>query len=229
MTIEITDNGKAKKYHLKEPGTLTIADYRLLKAEPLDDALKEGEQLHELLRRLTKIPKTRLRRIPVGVYMHMLDKMADHIEEIGKASQAAEASDPATSFEFDGTTYAIPQDLEAETTYGQWEDLHNVLLPQAGTSEADIFKAVCAGLCMPVGAEYTADQVRANLAKFDDLPIATAMAVTAFFFGSSKQFRDDISRSLIRSLTLKLRKPEQGPTSTQSATAPTSALSRPQS
>ena len=229
MTIEITDNGKVRAYHLKEPGQLTVADYRLLKSEPLDDALDERERLIELMKRLTGIPKTHLRRIPMGTFATMLDKMSDHVEQLGKDVEASEAADPSTTFEFNGATYAVPQDLEAETSYGQWEDLHNVLIPQAGTNEADIMKAVCAGLCMPEGEEYSGAHVRANLEAFEELPIATALAVCAFFFGSSNLFRKDISRSILRSLTLKLHKQEPGSTPTPSDTAHTLDLSQPQS
>ena len=229
MTIEITDNGKGRKYHLKEPGQLTVADYRLLKSEPLDDALDERERLVELMKRLTKIPKTHLRRIPMGTFATMLDKMSDHVEQLGKDVEASEAADPSTTFEFNGATYAVPQDLEAETSYGQWGDLQNVLIPQAGTNEADIIKAVCAGLCMPEGEEYTAAHVQANLEAFDELPIATALAVCAFFFGSSKQFRTDISRSILHSLTLRLHKQGQELTPTPSDTGHILGLSQPQS
>jgi hypothetical protein len=225
MTIEITDNGKVRTYHLKEPGTLTVADYRILKAEPLDDTTDERERLVEMVKRLTGIPKTHLRRIPLGTFGTMLDTMAEHVEQLGKDIAASEAADPSTTFDFDGTTYTVPQNLEAETSYGQWEDLHNVLLPQAGTNEADIIKAVCAGLCMPEGEEYNGAHVRANLEAFEDLPIATALAVCAFFFASSKRFRNDISRSILHSLTLKLPKEGPVPNATANATVPTQDLS----
>jgi hypothetical protein len=221
MTIEITDNGKAKQYHLKEPGTLTVADYRLLKAEPLDDALDERERLVELLKRLTGIPKTHLRRIPMAQFTAMLDTMATHVEQLGKDQAAANATDPATTFEFRGTTYTVPQDIEAQTVYGQWEDLHNVLIPQAGTSEADIAKAICAAMCLPEGVEYSGTVVKQSMQDFEALPVSTALAVSAFFFGSSKRFTSDTSRSILHSQISKLRSIAQGRKPSQNATAPT--------
>jgi hypothetical protein len=229
MTIEITDNGKSRKYHLKEPGQLTVADYRLLKAEPLDDTLDERERLVELMKRLTGIPKTHLRRIPMAQFTAMLDTMATHVEQIGKDQAAADTTDPATTFEFQGTAYTVPQDIEADTVYGQWEDLHNVLIPQAGTSEADIAKAICAAMCMPEGVEYSGAVVKESMEAFDDLPVSTALAVSAFFFASSKRFSTDTSRSILHSQILKLRKLAQEQTPSQTATEPTPAYTALQS
>ena len=205
MTIDIIDNGKAKQYHLKEPGQLTVADYRLLKAEPLDDALDERERLVELLKRLTGIPKTHLRRIPMVQFTAMLDTMAIHVEQLGKDIAAADATDPATTFTFQGTTYTVPQDIEAQTVYGQWEDLHNVLIPQAGTSEADIAKAICAAMCLPEGVEYSGTVVKQSVQTFEALPVSTALAVSAFFFASNKRFSTDTSRCILHSQISKLR------------------------
>ena len=227
MTIEITDNGKAKQYHLKEPGTLTVADYRLLKAEPLDDALDERERLVELLKRLTGIPKTHLRRIPMAQFTAMLDTMAIHVEQLGKDIAAADASDPATTFEFKGTTYTVPQDIEADTVYGQWEDLHNVLIPQAGTSEADIAKAICAAMCLPEGMEYSGAVVKQSMEDFEALPVSIALAVSAFFFASNKRFSKDTSRCILHSQISKLHKHAQERTPSLKGTEPTPGYTEP--
>jgi hypothetical protein len=71
--------------------------------------------------------------------------------------------------------------------------------------EADIFQAVCAALCLPEGTEYDGSTVMARMEAFNDLPIQTAMLVSAFFFDKSETFRSAIARCTTTFLTSKLQ------------------------
>ena len=215
MTIEVNDNGKVRSYTLKEPHEWTISDYRKLKAAPVADLKEDRERLIEMVKASTGIPKAHLRRIPIATFNDLMSVMADVVEHIGQGLKDAE-QDPAETFKFEGKTYAVPQDLESGSTYGQWEDFNNVLLPQAGEDEASVWKATCAAFCLPEGDEYTTGGVLGRMKDFERLPITTAMAVSAFFFASSSEYNRAISRftsSFLNSLLPK-NEPEHKPSGT---------------
>lgn len=216
MTIEVNDNGKVRSYTLKEPHEWTVSDYRKLKAAPVADLKEDRERLIEMVKASTGIPKAHLRRIPISTFNELLNVMADVVEHIGQGLKDAE-QDPADTFTFEGKTYTVPRDLESASTYGQWEDFNNVLLPQAGEDEASVWKATCAAFCLPEGDEYTTGGVLGRMKDFERLPITTAMAVSAFFFASSSEYNKAIARYTSHFLNSLL--PKQGPELTPSGTA----------
>lgn len=217
MTIEVNDNGKVRSYTLKEPHEWTISDYRKLKAAPVADLKEDRERLIEMVKASTGIPKAHLRLLKLSELSRLVSTMADIMEMIGEELKKAEAEqEPADTFTFKGKTYTVPRDLESASTYGQWEDFNNVLLPQAGEDEASVWKATCAAFCLPEGDKYTTGGVLGRMKDFERLPITTAMAVSAFFFASSSEYNRAIGRFTSHFLNSLLPKnePERKPSGT---------------
>ena len=145
--------------------------------------------------------------------------MVGTLDDIAKAREAAERAAPK-SFAFDGVTYIVPQNIEAELTFGQWESLTKVMIPQC-TSDAESYAAVIAATCMPEGEEFDGAKMAQRKALFMGLPLRTAFDVCAFFFDNSEQLRSVISliaKAAQRSL---LHKVEQALTSSSTSTVPT--------
>jgi hypothetical protein len=207
MTIEVQDGDKLRTYTLKPFGEVTIADWRKLGQLGDLEGLEARDKLVEVVKALTGIPMTKLRRVPAKQMEQLLDMAGDIMAAVALQRENTEV--PA-SFTLHGVTYTVPQDVEGGTTFGQYEDLNNVLMPKCEV-EADIFQAVCAALCLPEGTEYDGSTVMARMEAFNDLPIQTAMLVSAFFFDRSETFRSAVDRCTKTFLTLRLQALEPTP------------------
>lgn len=219
MIFNVTDtNGKSKAYRLKPLDDMTLRDYATLTTPQLAEGMDGYKALLELASRHTTIPRKALDRMPARDVRLMLAKMAEALDEIAKAREEAEASHPGKSFEFKGTTYIIPQNIEAELTFGQYESLDKVLLPQC-KSEAEGYACVLAVTCLPDGETFDAAKINERMELFLDLPARTAFGVCSFFTETSEQLRDVFSLIVSNARRSLLQWLEQGLKSTLSTTA----------
>lgn len=217
-SIGITDaNGKRKVYRVKPFEELTIADWRALTV-PSIEAEDAASMTIELVSRHCTIPKAVLRKMPYNEVSRLLDAMSANVDRLAKERTKAEQALDITTFTFDGVTYTVPQDVEQDATFGQWEDLNKVLLPKCET-DADMHAAICACLCTPQGEAYDGAKVMDRMASFERLPIAIALKVYAFFFANSERFRSDTLRCLSRMMTSRLHSEGQALNDTLSVTA----------
>jgi len=205
MDIKVKDGNKTRRYKLKPFDALTIADWRKVQTVEIFDKDKQRDNLIAIAKALTGIPMHSLRRLPFGELERLLDAVATVVM---KAAETREAQAmPPTSFVLHGVTYIVPQSIERDTVWGQYEDLENVLVPKAET-EADMYAAICAALCLPEGEQYDGGTVLERVKTFEDLPILTAMAMHAFFFESSERYRSAILRCIQSFQNSKQPKPE---------------------
>jgi len=217
--IGVTDpEGRRKVYRVKSFDAMTIADWRAITSQPIE-ATDPHEVSIELLCRHTTIPRSALRRMPASEVARLLDAIGDYAVALSKAKEEADKGLDLRTFVHDGVTYAVPQDLENDVTFGQFEDLDKILLPKC-ESDADMHATICASLCLPQGEEYDGAKVMARIAAFETLPVHVALKVFAFFFGSSEWFRTVTRRCLSRMTTMRLHNVEQALTHLQHATDP---------
>lgn len=206
MTIELIDGDKTRRYTLKPFPEVTIADWRKVGELGELEGLGNREKLVEIVKALTGIPMTKLRRVPAKQMEQMLDMAGDIMAAVALQRENTEVP---KSFVLHGVTYTVPQDVEVDSLWGQYQDLEHVLMPKCEV-ESDIFQAVCAALCLPEGTEYDGKTVMARMETFNDLPIQTAMLVASFFFDKSETFRSVMDRC-IRTFLISLL-PAQEPT-----------------
>lgn len=207
MVIEIQDGDKTRTYTLKPFPEVTIADWRKVGQLGELEGMEEREKLVEIVKALTGIPMTKLRRVPAKQMEQLLDMAGDIMAAVAVQRENTEVPESVT---LHGVTYTVPRDVENGTLFGQYEDLNNVLMPKCEV-EADIFQAACAALCLPEGTEYDGDTVMARMEAFNDLPIQTAMLVSAFFFDRSETFRSAVDRCTKTFLITRLRALEPTP------------------
>lgn len=201
----IDPKGNRKVYEVLPLDRLVVRDWIDLTAADFPKDIVEGfEQTLELARRHTKIPKRVLDKMPARDVHLLVGKMAETLEAALKAKEAAERATPK-SFTFKKVTYIVPQNIEAELTFGQWESLNKVLLPKCET-DAEGYTSILAVCCLPEGEEFDGAKVAKRLELFMDLPLRTAFDVCAFFFDNSEQLRSSISLIARRARTsLRLR------------------------
>lgn len=186
-------DGTRKVYRLKPFDELTLRDWGMLQGEPLSDNAHEA--LLEMVARATTAPKSKLKRLPIGEFETLLTAMADNVGKINAAKKA----DPGHSFTFQGDTYRIPSNLEAEP-YEQWYDMVEVRWPKC-ERDVDAFAYSLAVFCTKEGEEYNQDNIEPRRELFMDLPASIALGTCAFFFGISKRYRTSISRCISTMLT----------------------------
>ncbi len=221
MKIQTTDpSGASKSYRIKPLDDMTLGEWvTMTQPDPTLEGVEAYEQLLHLVARHTTLPRKVLNKMPAVEVTKLVDAMVGTLDDIAKAREAAERAAPK-SFAFDDVTYMVPQSIEAELTFGQWESLTKVMIPQC-TSDAESYAAVIAATCMPEGEEFDGAKMAQRKALFMGLPLRTAFDVSAFFFDNSEQLRSVISRigkDAQRSLLLKV---EQALTSSSTSTVPT--------
>lgn len=221
MKIKTTDpGGSSRTYRVKPLDELTIADWITLTQQDDTVSVEDGyEHILQLVAKHTTLPRKALDKMPAAEVHKLVDAMVGTLDEIVKAREAAEKAEPK-SFAFKGEVYFVPQNIEAELTFGQWESLTKVMLPVCAT-DAEGFAAVIAATCMPEGEEFDGAKMAQRKALFMGLPLRTAFDVCAFFFDNSEQLRNAfnlIVKAAQRSLLLKV---EQALTSSSTSTVPT--------
>ena len=206
--IGITEqDGKRTVYRVKPLEEITIADWRGLTHPPIE-ATDPFDIAVELVARHCTLPKSKLRRIAASDMYRLMEVISTEAEKIAAHKAKVALILGIRHFTHGGIKYNVPQDLENEVTFGQFEDLEKVLLPQCET-DADMHRAICASLCLPEGEEYDGGKVMERMAAFETLPVMTAMEVYAFFFGNSERFEHLTSRCLSQMLTTRQHKAAQ--------------------
>lgn len=209
------DTGKYQDYRIKDFGDLTIADWYTITNPPIAEGITELEASYELIQRWASIPKAKLRRMrPADVEMLMsaLGKM------LGAATKAKmDEFTPEATFTHGDTTYTVPQNVEADTTFGQWADLNARL--EGLTVDADMLPVVLACLLVEQGKEYDGADLDARIDAMRALPAAYALKLTAFFFASGTRLQDVMNRFLNSRLMFALQQLQQELTALQPAGA----------
>lgn len=206
---------EGKTYELKGFDRMTMSDWDGLYGEPIPDDLKAYEKLIEMVSRMTGAPKTKLRKVKPKDMEALLVHMAKSASAMNEAGQ----KEPPKSFTHKGVEYIVPQDLEQETTYGQWFDLTEVFLPRSEKA-IDSHLYSLAVLCTPKGKEYDAADVDMRRALFMKLPVRVGLSVCGFFFDRSQRYRSAISHYLSEKVTSVLRTVEQEVKSSAPVTEP---------
>lgn len=205
MKINTIDpGGKSRSYRVKPLEEMTVRDYVTLTTPPLgEDLTDEYERLLTLLSRHTTIPRKALNKMPAKEVQTLVNALVLMLNDVVKAKEEADKTDPPPHFVFKGTTYLVPQDIENTMTFGAEQSLSKVLLPKCDT-EAEGYAAVLAVCCLEQGEEFDAEKVGARMELFMGLPVTIAFRVCAFFFDSSDLLRRSIdligrrSRSSLR-------------------------------
>lgn len=220
MNVGVTDtDGKSRSYRLKPLDEMTVRDYITLTTPPLgEDIVEEYERLLLLLSRHTGIPRKALDKMPAKEVQLLVNTLVILLNDIIKAKDSADKTDPPPHFEFKGTTYLIPRDIESTLTFGAEQSLSKVLLPKCET-DAEGYAAIIAVCCLPQGEEFDGDKVDDRIKLFMGLPITLAFRVCAFFFDSSDLLRRSIDLIVKRSRSSLLHRLEQGLKSSLSSTA----------
>lgn len=199
--IGVTDTkGRRKEYRVKPLDDLTVREWLVIDAPFPEEETDGFEKLLQLVMRHTTLPRKVLEQMPARDVKTMMDAMAVLLHESRKAKDAAEQAEPK-SFTFKGVKYMVPQEIEKDMTFGQWESLDKVLLPKC-KSDAEGYTAILAVCCWPAGEEFDGGKINEKMELFMDLPVRTAFEVCAFFFGSSEQLWGSINRIVKRSVGL---------------------------
>jgi hypothetical protein len=209
------DTGKYQDYRIKDFGELTIADWYTLTNPPIAEGISELEASYELIQRWAAIPKAKLRRMrpaDVEVLMSALGKM------LGEATKArTDAFTPEATFTYDGVTYTVPQNVEADTTFGQWADLNARL--ENLTADVDMLPVVLACLLVEEGKEYDGADLDTRIDAFRAMPVHYALKLTAFFFASGSRLQSVMTQYLSKRLIYVLQQLEPVLTELQAAGA----------
>ena len=119
---------------------------------------------------------------------------------LGQATKARmDAWTPEATFTWGGITYTVPQNIEADTTFGQWADINARL--ETLTSDVDMLPVILAILLVEQGKEYDGLDLDARISAMRHLPVEYAMKMSAFFFVSGTRLQDVMSRHLSQRLT----------------------------
>lgn len=219
MFIGVTDTGgKRREYRVKPLDDLTVRDWVAIASPPIGEEITEDyERLLILTARHTTIPRKALDKMPARDVRMLMDAMAVMLEEVRVAIEKADKELPPRSFTFRKVTYNVPQNIEADLTFGQYESLTKVLLPKCET-DADGYAAILAVCCWPEGEAFDAAKLTERMDLFMDMPVRTAFQVCAFFFDNSDLLRTSINLIVDRSRSLHRHRIEQALSSMRSST-----------
>ncbi len=197
--------GKYQDFRIKPFDELSIADWYTITNPPIPEGTTELEASYELIQRWASIPKAKLRRMRAQDVERLMSALGTMLGEATKAKM--EEFTPEATFTYDGITYAVPQNVEAETTFGQWADLNARL--EGLTVDADMLPVVLACLLVEEGKDYDGADLDARIDAMRVLPAAYALKLTAFFFASGTRLQDVTSRYLSRMLMSALQQLQQ--------------------
>ena len=206
--------GKYQDFRIKPFDDLTIAEWYTITHPPIPEGTSELDMTYELIQRWVGIPRTRLRRMPPAEVERLVTTMGKMLGDATKAKM--EEFTPEATFTFAGITYTVPQNVEADTTFGQWADLNARL--ENLTADAEMLPVVLACLMVPQGEEYDGGNLEARIEAMKALPAAYALKLTAFFFASGNRLQDVMSQYLNRKLMSALQQLQQGLTDLQGVT-----------
>ena len=212
--IGITRKGERKVYDIKPIENLTLGDWRAMMMHSLPTDFDTTDQIIELIHRTTTIPVKELRRLPIVEMTRLLDAMTGLLEDIKNERESVVVP---KSFKIKKVEHIVPQNLESDVTWAQWEDLNKVLIPKCDT-ESDIMAAVMSVLCLPEGEEYSGKKAMERMKYMDAMPAVLSFQIYAFFFEKNPGLMKAISLSILKMLTSRLPSPEQDPNYSQPVT-----------
>lgn len=206
--ITITDKGTGKKrtYAVRGIEALTLREWMHIVHPPEVPPGSELDATIDLIHRWVKIPKPDLLRVPVGEMERLVTALGSLI---GKAAAyRVETWKPPTTYEWQGVSYTIPQNIEAETTFGQWADLNAAL--DKIENGADMLPVVMAHLLVEEGKDYDGSLTDSKVEAFKECPIEVPIGLHSFFLGSGNRYRDVMSLFMNRRVSFALQLLQQG-------------------
>ena len=199
--ISITDEeGKRREYRIPAYGEFTVAEWLRL-CLPVNEEKDDRQRLDEDLRRMTGIPLAAWRRLRESERDKLVDAYVQLRIDAANRQQEVDAIDfrNPDRITHEGTTYAVPKDIDNEVTVGQWADLIGAL--DKATHEPEVYAAICGILLVPEGKEYDGPLTTT----MQTLPVRIALGVVAFFSGRSKRLRSELIRYSMLQATSRLR------------------------
>ena len=192
----VDEKGVRREYRVPDFASLTVAQWREMR-RPHDATGQDG--LIEDLHRFSGVPKKHLRKLPPGEADKLIEALVKAQQEAEKRAAEVNGEDwrNPTTITHEGVTYTVPQDLERDTTFGQWVDLDAAL--QGSDNDAEIMADICAAMLVEDGKEYAG--LTANLDRMQTLPVRVAMGLTAFFLLRSERLRSAIHQHSMRRVT----------------------------
>lgn len=214
--ITITDKGtgKVRTYAVRGIEALTLREWMDIVHPPEVPPECERDATIDLIHRWVKVPKPDLLRLSVGE----MEKLSINLGIIiGKAAAfRIEGWKPPSTYEWQGVTYTIPQNIEADTEFGQWADLNAAL--EKLDNDADMLPMVMAYLLVEEGKYYDASLTAAKVEAFRECPIEVPIGLHSFFLGSGTKFKDAMSRFMNRRVSYALQLLQQGLTDLSAVT-----------
>ena len=169
-------DGSSHDYKVMPFEDLTIADWYDITNPPI--APDDADASYELIRRWVRIPKAKLRRMKPADVEALMTALGTMLGQATKARM--DAWTPEATFTWGGITYTVPQNIEADTTFGQWADINARL--ETLTSDVDMLPVILAILLVEQGKEYDGLDLDARVSAMRHLPVEYAMKMSAFFF-----------------------------------------------
>lgn len=193
--------GKYQDFNIKPFDELTVADWYDITNPPIAEGMSEMDATYELIQRWVKIPRTKLRRMPPAEVERLVTMLGQMLGAAAKAKM--DDFTPEATFTYGDITYTVPQNVEADTTFGQWADLNARL--ETMKHDAEMLPVILACLLVPEGEEYDGETLEARIDAMKALPAAYALKLTAFFFASGNRLQSVMNQYLSRRLTSALQ------------------------
>lgn len=207
-SIRIIDKGtgKARTYAVRGIEALTLREWMDIVHPPEVPPASELDATIDLIHRWVKVPKPDLLRLSVGEMDRLVTALGQLIGHA--AAYRVESWRPPLTYEWAGVTYTIPQNIEADTTFGQWADLNAAL--EKLDNDADMLPVVMAHLLVEQGKDYDGSLTDAKAEAFKDCPIEVPIGLHSFFLGSGNRYSDAMSRFMNRRVSYALQLLQQG-------------------
>ncbi len=198
-------DGSSHDYRILPFEDLTIADWYAITNPPIDPGTSEAEATYELIRRWVRIPKTKLRRMKPADVEALVGALGTMLGQATKARM--DEFTPEATFTWGGITYTVPQNIEADTTFGQWADINSSL--ETLTNDVDMLPVILAILLVEEGKEYDGDDLEARISQMRAMPVEYAMKLSAFFFANGSRLQSVMNQYLSQRLTSALQQLQQ--------------------
>lgn len=173
ITLEVTINGEPLTIHARHPSEMVLSDWEHLMST-------EGGE-HDAIARYLGLTEEQYRGIPLWAMSQIEDAYLEAYTTIAKEAQA-QALTP--TYTFNGTEYTVPQDIDKETTIGQWADLQRDLAYMDNPAQAA--PAILARLLVPVGETYSGG----DPAAFKEFPLIDGMRYVSFFLTNNERLKN---------------------------------------
>jgi hypothetical protein len=189
-------DGSSHDYRILPFEDLTIADWYAITNPPIDAGTSEAEATYELIRRWVRIPKTKLRRMKPADVEALVTALGTMLGQATKARM--DAFTPEPTFTWGGITYTVPQNIEADTTFGQWADINARL--ETLTTDVDMLPVILAILLVEQGKEYDGTDLEARISAMRNMPVEYSMKLSSFFLSSGTRLQSVMNQYLSRRL-----------------------------